>query len=100
MGRRMDVDYRGDRGGMVCPRCGSTDVVVSASATEKAAARHGFPYWVFIGWWWHAILWLFVTLPMLFYRLIHRNRNTQTVLTTHAVCQRCGNTWVVQKRKA
>ena len=85
---------------MTCPKCKSSNVTVSASATEKKAARHGALYWIFIGWWWHAILWLFLTLPMIIYRLIFPNRKTKTMLTTHAVCKDCGETWIVDQKRA
>lgn len=85
---------------MECPKCGSTNVIVGSSATEKKAARHGILYWIFIGWWWHALLWIAATIPMLFWRLIHKNRNTKTMVTTSAVCQDCGNSWTISQKKA
>ena len=74
-------------------------MIVGSSTTEKKAARHGILYWIFIGWWWHAILWLFATVPMLFWRLIHKNRNTKTMITTHATCQSCGHSWSIDQKR-
>ena len=80
---------------MVCPECNSSDVVVSASATEKVRPRHGVLYWLLVGWWLHPLLWLCATVPMLVWRVIRPNRKTETVLCSHAACQRCGHTWVL-----
>ena len=85
---------------MTCPKCNSANVFNDTATTEKKAARHGVVYWILIGWWWHAILWLFMTLPMIIYRLIFPNRKTKTMLTTHAVCQNCGETWVIDQKRA
>ena len=82
---------------MVCSKCGSSHVVVSASATEKSKARHSVVYWLLVGWWLHPILWVVFTLPMLIWRLINPNKKTKTVITTTAVCQACGNTWVIKQ---
>lgn len=82
---------------IICPNCHSTHIIISASATEKAKNRHGILYWVFIGWWLHPILWIWATIPMLIWRIIHPNRKTKTVLTTVAVCQNCGKTWVIKQ---
>ena len=82
---------------MVCSKCGSNHVVVSASATEKSKARHSVVYWLLVGWWLHPILWVVFTLPMLIWRLINPNKKTKTVITTTAVCQSCGNTWVIRQ---
>ena len=82
---------------MVCSKCGSNHVVVSASATEKGKARHSVAYWLLVGWWLHPILWVAFTLPMLIWRLINPNKKTKTVITTTAVCQSCGNTWVIKQ---
>jgi transcription elongation factor Elf1 len=81
---------------ITCPRCGSHNVTVTTSATEKAMARHGVVYWVFVGWWLQPLLWLFFTFPMIVYRLIFPNRRTKTVKHTYATCQSCGHAWEVK----
>jgi hypothetical protein len=80
---------------MVCPKCGSESVSVQVTATEKSKPRHGVVYWVFFGWYAHMLLWLFLTLPMLIWRLIRPNRKSKTVTTSIAVCQGCGHHWAV-----
>lgn len=80
---------------MTCPKCGGHYVNVTAQATEKAKPRHGVLYWVLIGWWLHPLMWLFLTLPMIVWRLIRPNRKTETHTTTYAVCQSCGHTYEI-----
>jgi hypothetical protein len=78
---------------VVCPKCKSNNISFQAAVTEKQRARHSLLYWVFIGWWLHPLLWIFLTLPMLVWRLIAPNRKTQSVTVTNAVCQYCSYTW-------
>lgn len=80
---------------MVCPKCNNADVSVQVSTTEKSKGRHSIVYWVFIGWWLHPLMWIFLTLPMLIWRLIRPNSNSRSVTHTNAVCQTCGHTWKV-----
>jgi hypothetical protein len=82
---------------MACNRCGGSNILIHANVTEKSKARHGVIYWIFIGWWLHALMWIFLTLPMLIWRIIRPNRKTKSVITTTAVCQNCGNTWVIKQ---
>lgn len=81
---------------MQCTKCGSDNVKVMVTSTEKAKALHGPVYWAFIGWWLQPFLWLFVTPVMFIWRLIRPNRKTKTVTVSRAVCQDCGNTWKVK----
>lgn len=37
-----------------CPKCGSTKTKLSTAHDKQ---RHGFLWWIFIGWWWWAINW-------------------------------------------
>lgn len=81
---------------MKCKKCGSENVTIMASATEKAKGRHSIIYWLLIGWWLHPLMWLVATLPMLIWRIICPNRKTKTVTHTMAVCQSCGYSWEVR----
>lgn len=82
---------------MQCTKCGSENVKVMVTSTEKAKALHGPVYWALIGWWLQPILWLCATPVMFIWRLIRPNRKTKTVTVSMAVCQDCGNTWKVKQ---
>ncbi len=77
--------------GNVCPRCGGV-MNFQASSFAKNKSRHGCFYWLIIGWWLHPLLWIFLTLPMLIWRIIAPNRKQRIVTVTVAVCQHCGYT--------
>lgn len=79
---------------MICPRCGSNNVVVQA-VSHVQTKSHGLLYWLFIGWWLQPILWLFFTLPMLIFRLFGRKK-VKTKVKSHAVCQDCGYNFVIK----
>lgn len=74
-----------------CPRCGGT-MNFQATTYAKNSSRHGFLYWLLIGWWLHPILWILFALPMLIWRIISPNRKQKVKTTTVAVCQNCGYT--------
>lgn len=81
---------------MQCPKCHSNEVhtqVVSETITKK---KHSPLYWIFVGWWWEPIMWIFLTIPMLIYKLFRPKKyKTKTLHKTMATCQECGNTWTV-----
>lgn len=83
---------------MVCPKCGSDNVVAQAvSETQLIREKHGIIWWIFIGWWWIPIKWFVFTVPALIVKIFAPKR--QKLQTTHKgvfVCQNCGNTWSAQ----
>ena len=80
---------------MKCPKCGSENVNIQMVTDVKEKAKKGWLYWLFIGWWWEPIAWLFLTLPKLLIAIF--GKKTKTVSKTHkeAVCQSCGHSWRV-----
>lgn len=79
---------------MVCPKCGSENVVVQAVGHVRNK-KHSIWYWIFIGWWLKPLLWLFLTLPMLIIKLFGSKKVT-TKVKSHAVCQACGYNYIVR----
>lgn len=80
---------------MTCPKCGSNNVNVQmVSETRLVTKHHGILWWLFIGWWWLPVKWLFFTLPALIIKLF-RPKRYKTVSTHRSmfVCQDCGNYW-------
>lgn len=80
---------------MVCPRCKSENVNVQmVSETQLKTKHHGFCWWLFIGWWWVPIKWLFFTFPALIVKLLGPKKyKTETVHKSMCVCQNCGFFW-------
>jgi Zn finger protein HypA/HybF involved in hydrogenase expression len=80
---------------MKCPRCGSENVTVSAvTETQLKDKHHGCLWWLFVGWWWVPVKWIFFTLPALLVAIFVPKR--QKVVYTHktvCVCQNCANRW-------
>lgn len=102
-----------------CPKCGSTavsqqtfqetiqSVTTGTSSVNIKERRHGFFWWVFIGWWWmiiKGIFWIYAFIPMLIIRACRRKRQKATVATASTTknviqykvvctCQNCGNIW-------
>lgn len=82
---------------MTCPKCGNENVSIQVvnEATLKTK-HHSFLWWLFIGWWWKMLMWLFLTIPMLIIKIFSRKK--QKVVnkqSTVAVCQSCGYRWTV-----
>lgn len=104
---------------MFCPNCNSQDIkidtiqenlgttAVTKTKTRTKEKRHGFIWWLFIGWWWWIIdlvLWIFLFIPR---ALIHIGRRKKYVSSSisatetvnHIVykkictCQNCGRSW-------
>ena len=82
--------------GMVCPRCGSTDVNVQAVSNVHEKRKKGCLYWAFIGWWWEPLMWLTFGIFKLFHAIFSKKTKTVTTIETHAVCQSCGHRWKVR----
>lgn len=82
-----------------CPHCGSTKVNTQiVSESQLKDKHHGCIWWLFIGWWWLPVKWIFFTFPALIFKLFVPKR--QVIVTEHFpmnVCQSCGHTWKPQK---
>lgn len=80
---------------MKCPKCGSENVNVQmVSESQLKNKHHSIWYWIFIGWWWRPLLWLFLTIPMLLGKLFgHKDKKLVTQHNSMAVCQNCGHSW-------
>jgi len=79
---------------MVCPKCNGENVTVQAVSTTKSKGK-GAVYWIFVGWWLEPILWLFLTIPMLFAKLFGGGKRIRSKVESYAVCQDCGKRWKV-----
>ena len=77
---------------MVCPKCKSNNVQVQVVNETVQKARHGFLWWIFIGWWWRLLWFLFFGLWYILFCAI-RGKKTQNVRRSVAVCQSCGHSW-------
>ena len=89
---------------MQCPSCGSENVVaqvVNESNVILKPKHKSILWWVFIGWWWVAIKWVFFTGLALIVKIFRPKRyktvNKHTKVTMW-VCQNCGNTWTARRR--
>ena len=82
---------------MKCPKCGSENVNVQmVSESQLKNKHHSILYWLFIGWWWRPLLWICLTMPMIFVKLFgHKKQKLVTKHSSMAVCQDCGHSWKV-----
>lgn len=79
---------------MRCPRCGSENVSAQVAQETKIVNRsHGIPWWVFVGWWWLPLKWLFLTVPALIAKVFFRRKVIRQRSVTKWVCQSCGQSW-------
>lgn len=82
---------------MKCPKCGSDNVnvqVVSESTLKNKSKSCA--YWLFIGWWFELLKWLFLTIPMLLGKMFgHKDKEIVVSHKSMAVCQNCGKHWKV-----
>ena len=80
---------------MTCPNCGSANVNVQVvTETQIKKKRHSFIWWLFIGWWWVPVKWLFFTGWAILAKIFAPKR--QTLKQRHiskCVCQNCGYLW-------
>lgn len=83
---------------MQCKKCGSNNVSVQlVTETQMKTKHHSLLYWIFIGWWLEPILWIFLTIPMLFGKMFGRkNQKLKQKHISIAVCQDCGNRWEIR----
>ena len=82
---------------MTCPKCKSpnvsTQIVTETMLKDK---HHGIFWWLFIGFWWVPIKWLFLTVPALLVKLFgHKKQKLKQKNKTMCVCQNCGYTWKI-----
>ena len=80
---------------MTCPKCGSDNVSVQiVTETKIKQKKHGIFWWIFVGFWWVPIKWLFFTLPALIIKIFKPKKyKIKTTNTKTAVCNNCGNSW-------
>lgn len=104
---------------MNCPKCGSENVssqvfqenrggtTVTKTKSKWKEKKHGFLWWLFIGWWWWIIdllLWIFLFLPRFCIALFRKKKykgksksvsstvNNISYATVHT-CGNCGHSW-------
>ncbi len=80
---------------MLCPKCGSSSVNIQViNETILKNKHHGILWWLFIGWWWVPVKWIFLTIPALLAKIFIPKRQKAVNRTIKkAVCQNCGYTW-------
>ena len=74
---------------MVCPKCGSNNVITQAVTTVQTKHRGCF------GW----LLWFLLavlTIGLILIIPLITNSKTKTKVHTEAVCQNCGNRWRIK----
>lgn len=81
---------------MVCPKCGGDHVNVTVVNEVKEKRKKGALYWIFVGWYWEPIAWIFLTLPKLIIALFRKKKKIVNKTVTYAVCQDCGHRWEVK----
>ena len=83
---------------MKCPNCGSTNIQVSISnESNLVKEKPGCIWWLFVGWWWIPVKWIFFTIPALILKLlVPAKMKLQQRTYTVAVCQNCGRHWYIR----
>lgn len=76
---------------VTCPKCGSRNVNVQAVSITKTK-RRGLFYWLFFGWFFDLLLWIFLFWFRLLIALFGSKR-VKTTVKSKAVCQSCGLMW-------
>lgn len=82
---------------IICPKCKSGNVNVQIiTNTQLKNKHHGAGWWIFIGWWWLPIKWVFFTIPALIIK-IFRPKRQKLKQTTYSMCacQSCGYSWKI-----
>ena len=80
---------------MKCPKCRSENVEIQMVSEVKEKRKKGILYWIFIGWWWEPILWVFLTIPKLIFTIFGRKTKVVTEVKKIAICQDCGHSWEI-----
>lgn len=80
---------------MICPKCKSNNVTAQVvTETQLKNKHHNILWWIFVGWWWLPIKWVFLTFPALIAKIFIPKK--QTLKQKHVsmwVCHNCGHTW-------
>lgn len=85
---------------MQCPKCGSDNVNVQMVSESKLKRNHSKLYWIFIGWWFNPIMWIVLTVPMIFIKIFQpKNKKIKTIHKSMFVCQSCGYNWQSTKKQ-
>lgn len=69
---------------MVCPKCGSNNVIVQAVAEQKKRGCISILFYIILA---CTVVGLIILIPLL--------RGNKSKTKTYAVCQNCGNRWKV-----
>lgn len=79
---------------MICKKCGSSNVQAQVvNEVQLKKQHHGVFWWLFVGWWWVPIKWIFFTLPALIVKLCRRRVKAVNRQKTVFMCQNCGHRW-------
>ena len=64
---------------MTCPECGSENVETQiVNEVKLKTVHHSISWWIFIGWLWVPIKWIFLTVPALLFEIFgHKKEKTQ-----------------------
>ena len=81
---------------MKCPKCESENVTIQVVTEVKEKKNKGLLYWIFVGWWWEPLAWIFLTLPKLLIAVFSKKSKTVTKTHKEAVCQNCGYSWEIK----
>lgn len=75
---------------MKCPKCNSENVTVQAVNEVKEKRKKGVLYWLFVGFWWEPLAWLFLTIPKLLFVNFGKHKKIISKTVTYSICQNCG----------
>ena len=85
---------------MICPRCGSADILARTVEERKATPKsddHGFLWWLLIGWWWgftvEIVKLVFITIPVEIAKLILHKESGEPQGPMKYTGQSCGYKW-------
>ncbi len=80
---------------MICKKCGSSNVNVQVvNDVVLKDKHHGILWWIFIGWWWVPVKWIFFTGFALLFKLFgHKKQVAVNKHRTVCVCNNCGRRW-------
>ena len=76
---------------MICPKCNSDMNVQLVNKTKLVTKHKGIFWWIFIGFWWIPIKWIFFTLPALVLALFRgKKKGIKNIQQKYYVCNNCG----------
>ena len=109
--------YTNGQSAIHCPACGSTNIDIQTFQEQKGTAsvggtqgtygegKHGCLWWVFIGWWWETLAWIYLFPVKLIIAIFRKKRkgsfDAATASYAHNIidyktvctCKNCGNHW-------